>query len=143
MTGLDNAVLPSLFYFDIPQGSLHEQIILEDTFLDAETLEQFDFTADPEGDWTARMEVRTRDGALVCTYATSGEDGVIELTSVGTVVLRMLPEFTDALTPTTDLSTIQTGYPLVADVTLTDPLTGIASREYEGRGRISKKVTSG
>lgn len=129
---LDDTFQPLAFYFDIPQGT-HFHLEFPH-FIDADTGERFDFTADTEGTWTARMEVRTKDGSPVAAFATSGENGVITLGSDGVVQLDLNAAYTVNLS--------EPGV-LLADLELTDPADDEPWRFYTGRGRITREVTSG
>lgn len=129
---------PPVFHFTIPQGQ-HFHIEFP-AFLDATTGEAFDFTADPEGDWSARMDLCNESGSVLTTFASDGsEDGSITLGSDGVVACDLNDEYTAALpAPSTYVSTTLAR----ADLVLTDPTDGEDWLWFKGRGKITKKVTS-
>lgn len=128
------------FSFDIPQGA-HFHLEFP-PMADPETSLPFDFANDPEGNWTARMEIRTADGDLAAAFATSGEDGVITLDTEGVIALDMTEEFTAALTATYDPKSYSGQRSLFADLELVDPADGTTWRWFTGKGRITKEITS-
>jgi hypothetical protein len=134
-----NVARPSSFGFVIPQG---QHFHLEfPPFVDTDTGEVFDFTDDPAGEWTARMDVRPANSeGPVAVFATSDESGLIELGSDGVVRLDMEATITDALTPTTEFGGGSHG-PLYADLVLIDPADGEPWLWFKGTGQITKKVT--
>jgi hypothetical protein len=130
---------PHPFRFEIPQGAHYHQVLLR-RITDKETGEPFDFTADPEGEWTARMDVRTPSGGLVVSFATSGEDGVIELSAEGVVSFDLAAEFTDELEATTEYGGEIAG-PLYAGLILVDPADSTPWLFFRGEGGVTRKVT--
>lgn len=131
---LSDTFTPHLFYFQIQQG---QHFHLEfPTFVDLDTGLPFNFIADDAGTWTGRMEVRTQDGALICQFASSGEDGSITFGEFGDVAVDLNAEFTDVLEPTE-----LTSAPLLADLVLVDPIDDEPWCFLTGKGTIRKKVT--
>lgn len=130
---------PPVFYFVIPQGQ-HFHLELP-AFLDADTGEPFDFTADPLGTWAGRMDVITRSGSTVVSFATSGEDGVISLGSDGVVSLDMADEYTANLSATKSIVG-NAGAMLYGDVVLTDPADGEDWLHFKGKGHVTERVTA-
>lgn len=127
------------FNFTIQQGShFHHELLVNDI----NTGEPFDFTADPDGDWTARAEVRDIDGTLIAAFATTGEDGVITLDADGILALDLAAEFTANLTPTAGYGGTNVSGPVFADIKLTDPADSEPWTWFAGNGHIAKEVTS-
>lgn len=136
---LSDTFQPFTFYFEIPQAS-HFRLQFP-PFMDAATGLPFDFPGDSAGAWTGRMDVRTVDGAVVASFATSGATGTMALSSQGIVSVEMTAANTATLTETTDFTGTAVGGQLVADLQLTDPADGEPWRWGNGRGRIRKQVT--
>lgn len=133
---LSDTFTPQQFYFSIQQGA-HFHLEFS-AFVDAATGEPFDFTAEA---WVAKMDVKTKDGSPVCSFATSGENGTITLRSDGTVGVDLRSQYTSALTPTVDYQSNAGPSPVYADLVLIDPTDSEPWVWFTGKGQIRKQVT--
>jgi hypothetical protein len=134
---------PGEFRFEITQGG-HFHLEFP-PFLDATTRALFDFTADPEGAWAARLELRALDdptGDPVAVFATTGEAGVITLSGAGVVALDMAAAATGALTATEEYTSASHGA-LVGDLVLVDPSDDEPWVWFRGIGQINRQITEG
>jgi hypothetical protein len=125
---------PYRFAFVIPQGqAFHLEF---PPFVDTTTGEPYDFVA---AGATARMDVIKADDTPVTAFATTGEDGVITLGTLGQVELDLSATFTDALTPTTEYAGANHG-PVYGDLVITqDAVPWLMAK---GTGEITRKVTT-
>lgn len=134
---LSDTFTPAQFYFQIQQG---QHFHLEfPPFVDVATGEAFDFTAEA---WVGRLDVKSQGGAVVVSFASSGEDGVVTFGSDGSVALDLNASFTAALTPTSDFNSSPNSSPLYGDLVLTDPVDDEPWVWYVGKGQIRKQVTA-
>lgn len=136
---------PSEFRFEITQGgNFHLEF---PPFLDATTGQPFSFTADPEGTWTARLELRPvddPDADPVAVFSTSpgAGEGTIELDGFGVMSLDMNDVDTLALTATQEYTAASHGA-LVGDVVLVDPVDGSPWVWFRGFGQVARQITEG
>lgn len=139
---------PAGFGFHIRRAAAFDQVW--PAYLDPETGEGFDFTTDPAGTWTARMEVRDITGARLTGFHTrplpAGKTetewpGVLTLTASGHPVAHLSSVATAALPTLTRFAEPGTGT-VFADLQIIDPADGEVYVDYVGTGTISQEVTS-
>lgn len=137
---LDSTYQPAAFEFEIQQGA-HFHLEFPH-FADTASGAPFDFTNDPAGTWTARMDVKAKDGTTVCSFATSGAEGTIVLRADGTVGLDLNDEYTTGLDPTNAYLWASTKNAVYGDLVLINPADGEKWVFYRGIGSIRKQVTA-
>ena len=121
---------PPQFNFSIPIGAAWH---LEwPPFVDSETGEVFDFTTDPEGTWSATLQIR--DGAGNDIVLLSTGNGRLVLDAAGVVSADLSADDTTALPVTRRYAQGTTGGVLYADLVLTDPADGSLWVMASGRG---------
>lgn len=134
---------PYEFRLEITQG-VHFHLELP-PFLDAETRERFDFTTDPEGTWTARIEIRpvddpTADPVAAFDTTPGAGEGTVGLSSAGVPSLDMAAADTGALTATEEYTAASHGA-LIGDLVLVDPIDGEPWAWFRGVGQIARQIT--